>query len=298
MFTGYCSLHMSWTNYHSHCSFCDGTDQPEAYVQCALEKELLAYGFSSHAPVPFDCNWCLHISNAEAYRSQIRQLQRDYADQLQIYCGLEVDYIPGVIGPDHPTIGRLELDYTIGSVHFVDAFANDQPWEIDGSHGLFMRGLHEIFGDDIRRAVSRYFALTRQMVREECPDVVGHLDKIKIQNEAGGLFSEGEEWYRSEVEQTLRVIADAGVPVEVNTRGIYKKKTTETYPSRGVLERMRQLNIPIMLNSDAHHPDEIIRGFPEAARQLLAVGYREVWVLLDGQWQFIPFDENGLVVTF
>ncbi len=213
---------------------------------------------------------------------------------MPIYCGMEVDYIPGKIGPRNKLILDAFLDYTVGSVHFVEAFEDGKGWEIDGSHQVFLNGLQQIFGGDIEKAVSRYFELTRQMVEQECPDVVGHLDKIKIQDEEGKLFSEQSDWYQKQVRQTLQIIADAGVIVEVNTRGIYKKKTSQTYPSTWVLKEMFKLNIPLTINSDCHHPDEITACFADTALLLQTIGFKHVWVLLKNEWQPVPFDDKGL----
>ncbi len=288
---------MPWTNYHSHCRYCDGTDQPERYVESAIREKMLAYGFSSHAPVPFHCGWCMKMSDLHAYFLDIKNLRHRWRKNIQVYCGLEVDYIPGKIGPNSDFIREMQLDYTIGSIHFVDAFPNGWPWEIDGSHSAFLQGLEQIFDGNIQQAVCRYFGLTRQMVREDCPDVIGHFDKIKIQNEGGALFSETEPWYREAVLQTLRTIADAGVIVEVNTRGLYKKKATETYPSRWVLEEMHRLAIPVTINSDAHHPEEITSHFSDAALVLKEAGYDQLSILLNGRWKSVSFDEKGLLVS-
>jgi histidinol-phosphatase (PHP family) len=287
---------MSWTNYHSHCHYCDGKYKPEKYIDSALQQGLVAYGFSSHAPLPFETTWAMKGEDITKYIAEIRKLQHKYRNDLQIYCGMEVDYIPGRTGPKSKAILEAELDYTIGSVHFVDSFPDGRGWEIDGSHQVFLEGLHQLFGGDSRKAVSRYFELTRQMIAEECPDVIGHLDKIKIQDEEGRLFSQQALWYQHEMRQTLQLIADAGAIVEVNTRGIYKKKTTETYPARWVLEAIHRLNIPITLNSDAHHPDEITACFTDAAQLLEAIGFRQVHILYDGAWQAVGFDEGGVRV--
>jgi histidinol-phosphatase (PHP family) len=50
---------------------------------------------------------------------------------------MEVDYIPGSIGPKSKAILDAKLDYTVGSVHFVDSFPDGRGWEIDGSHQVF-----------------------------------------------------------------------------------------------------------------------------------------------------------------
>jgi histidinol-phosphatase (PHP family) len=285
-----------WTNYHSHCHFCDGKAEPEEYVRRALEKGVVAYGFSSHAPVPFSTKWTMLPERAGAYADEIRRLKASYREQIQLYCGLEIDYIPGIIGPGSEWVRNLPipLDYTIGSVHIVGFLPDGTPAEIDGPHQLFLDGLHQLFGGDVERMVRHYYAQTRQMVREDCPDVIGHLDKIKMQSENNALFSEDSDWYRQEITQTLDVIAQSGAIVEVNTRGVYKKKTPDLYPGAWALEQMYARRIPVMLNSDAHLPDEITSVFTEAAEILSAIGYRELMVLWNGRWQPVPFSAAGI----
>jgi histidinol-phosphatase (PHP family) len=282
-----------YTNYHGHCHYCDGQEAPTAYVEAAIEQGMTGYGFSSHAPLPYGLSWPMPAERMVAYRQEIASLQQQYAARLPIYCGLEIDYIPMVTGPNHLRWQELALDYTIGSVHFVDFFADGRPWEIDGDHGVFLAGLDAIFDGDVRRAVERYYALIRQMVTEDTPDIVGHLDKIKLQSEGGRLFDETAPWYRTAVRQTLDVIAAQGVIVEVNTRGLCKQKTTEPYPSWWVLEEMLKLGISITLNSDAHHPREVTAFFPETAARLRQMGYEAVQQRQPGGWQAVPFQTSA-----
>ncbi|WKN41676.1 histidinol-phosphatase [Tunicatimonas pelagia] len=275
---------MTYTNYHSHCYFCDGKDTPEVYLQRAIQLGMPAYGISSHAPLPYELSWPMKEADRESYVREIERLKEKYTNQIEVYRGLEVDFIPGVVGPSWVK-DTFSLDYTIGSVHFVDFFTNGFPWEIDGRHQVFLQGLQEIFANNIEAAICRYYALVRQMVREDPPDIVGHLDKIKIQSEGSKLFNERATWYEAEVEKTLDSIAEVGLIMEVNTRGIYKQLTPEPYPSYWILERMRERNIPIMLNSDAHHPREISSHFAEVTARLSAIGYEQVRVLYQGVWQ-------------
>ena len=180
----------------------------------------------------------------------------------------------------------------------MEAFADGIRWEVDGPHPQFLRGLHGIFGNDIRRAVTRYYELIRQMVVEEKPDVVGHLDKIKIQNQSAPLFDERDDWYREAVAETLRTIAGSGLVMEVNTRGLYKKRAAETYPSRWILEQAHRMGIAVTLSSDAHHPREIAGCFAETAQMLREIGYRTLQILWNGTWQPAAFNENGVENSF
>ncbi|MDN5204955.1 histidinol-phosphatase [Fulvivirgaceae bacterium BMA10] len=283
-----------WTNYHSHCDYCDGKFEPERYVERAIDFQVLAYGFSSHAPLPFDCKWCMNIEDISDYLDEISTLQRKYKGRIELYKGLEIDYIPKVIGPNRPGIEELNLDYTIGSIHFIDQFEDGSPWEVDGSHDKFLKGLKEIYHGDVKKVLQRYFQLTREMVENDCPDIVGHMDKIKVQNIENKFYSEFSSWYKKEIMQTLETIAAAGAIVEVNTRGIYTRRTVHTYPSMWVLEKIQEMNIPITLNSDAHHPEEIINKFGSSCHMLREIGFEHIKVLFQNEWQDAALDSNGL----
>ncbi len=252
------------------------------------------YGFSSHAPVPFfDCKWAMKLDDLEGYCDEIFRLKQKYEGRIEILLGLEVDYIPDKMGPTADFLQTAGLDYAIGSIHFVDSFTGGKGWEIDGTLEVFKKGLFEIFNGDVKAAVTRYYELTREMMVEDCPEIVGHLDKIKMQNLKEHFFSEDEKWYRDEVMQTLEAISKTDAIMEVNTRGLYKKRANETYPSKWVLEEAFKLDIPVQINSDGHTPDEILGEFETAAELLLNVGYNSCVILIDGEWSEVGLTKDG-----
>ncbi len=69
---------MYWTNYHSHCHYCDGKYAPEAYIESALQKDVAVYGFSSHAPLPFETTWAMKKEAVTQYVAEIRSLAQKY----------------------------------------------------------------------------------------------------------------------------------------------------------------------------------------------------------------------------
>ena len=91
------------------------------------------------------------------------------------------------------------------------------------------------------------------MVETECPDVVGHLDKIKMQNVNGKFFKEEEKWYQEAVIKTLKTIAEKGVIVEVNTRGVYKKATADLFVFDGPACIFKVLAFARSLKSQIQH---------------------------------------------
>lgn len=287
---------MPWVNYHSHCNYCDGSQAAGEYVQAAMEAGFIVWGFSSHCPLPFENSWSMDSGAQLAYLAEINDLKEKWKEQIQVYAGMEVDFIPGVCGPESKMNRFPELDFSIGSIHHVDAFEDGSPWEIDGTYKLFKKGLHQIFNNDARAAITRYFELTRWMLLLETPDILGHLDKIKIHQNKEGLFSEEEEWYRMQVIKTLKVMSNTHAVLEVNTRGLYKGHSLDVYPSRWILQIANDFNIPVTISSDAHEPEEAAAGFSFAARILQEVGYKQVAILHDGIWKDVNFDESGIEI--
>lgn len=284
---------MSWSNYHQHSYFCDGTDEPSLYVESAIEKGVKSFGFSSHAPMSYQVPWSIKPHRFTEYLQTIAALKAQYSGQLPIYTGLEIDYIPHVTSPARPEFAQL--DYNIGSVHYGYKHPEEGwYWEIDGTQKDYDRGIAQIYGGNIQQAVRSYFELQQEMIQTAPPQVLGHMDKVKMNNE-DRFFTEDEPWYQQLVFDTIEAAAKAGILIEVNTRGVYKKATRYPYPSPFALARIKELNIPIVLNSDAHHPREITGYFTEAAEMLLNIGFKELHILTPQGWQPRPFTKNGIV---
>ena len=275
------------TNYHAHCYLDDGEGKLEEYVEQALSEGLAALGFSCHAPLPFPCDWVLSEEGFSTYSGEVAALKRRYASRLQIYFGLEIDYLRGLYGPADPKVDSWRLDYTIGSVHFVDDPSSGEHLEIDGSSEKYAHCLASAFGGDIRKMVREYYQLVREMAAGSAPDIIGHFDVIKKNNPGGRYFSESEQWYRDEVLRSLETVAASGSILEVNTGGLARGRTDSVYPSPWILAESAKRGIPTNINSDAHNPRQLTYYFAEARSLLRESGYSERKVLLDGTWQTV-----------
>ena len=71
----------------------------------------------------------------------------------------------------------------------------DELWFIDGPDKNYVIGIENIFNNDIKKAVTNYYRQIQEMVITQKPDIIGHLDKIKMNNKAR-FFSEDEKWYK------------------------------------------------------------------------------------------------------
>lgn len=274
-------------NFHTHTHYCDGSSPPEDYVIEAIKAGLESIGFSGHAPVPFENHFAIPDNDSlKAYAGEIEELKVKYDGQIKVFLALEADYIPGITFDFKQFVEDLSLDYIIGSIHLIKNEKNDL-WFIDGpDRNVWLHGLAEFFNGNTREAVIAYYRQINMMIQTQQPDVIGHLDKIKMHNH-DEYFREEEPWYSELVMETLEIIRDNGCIVEVNTRGLYKKRSGSLFPGPAILKEMNKMNIPVTISTDAHKPGEVSLLLDETAKDLVETGYREACVYTGKGWESI-----------
>lgn len=275
---------MKLFNLHTHTNYCDGKEAPEKYVKKAIELGFQSLGFTAHAPLPFENHFSIPESELQFYAMDIRDLQEKYKDQIEIYLALEHDYIPEVLDDFSVFATQIDLDYIIGSVHMVRNPDSGELWFIDGSKSeVYDEGLKKVFGGDIRKAVTSFYHQSMQMIETQKPEIIGHLDKIKMHNQ-NRFFTEDEPWYIKLIDETLDLAKSSDCIIELNTRGVYKKRCDSFFPSVDVLKKIKELKIPVLMSSDAHTSSDLATLLPEAIEQLKELGFGEVIMLKNGLW--------------
>ncbi len=259
----------------------------------AIRQGLTTLGFSEHSPLPFDNTFSVKSADMPRYVVEIAQLKEEFKDKIDIYCALEADYLTGVSEPFAVTKEKYHLDYLIGGVHLVvdkvpelveGPALSDQIWFIDGPKWeIYDEGLQRFFDGDICRAVRRFYEQTNEMIEREPFDIIAHFDKIKMHNR-DRYFHEDEHWYRKLALETLDLIRQKGLIMEINTRGIYKKRYNGFYPSPWLMEEAFKMGVPAIISADAHHFSEITLEFAAAEEALKKAGYRSVVSFKDGHW--------------
>ena len=116
-------------------------------------------------------------------------------------------------------------------------------------------------------------------------DIVGHMDKIYMNGHRCKDFDFEADWYQKPFNESLQLIAEKGLMVEINTKNLLKRK--QTYPHTNYLHRLLDLNIPVMVNSDCHYPDLVNDGRTEAFNILKEVGFKTTRELVAGKWEDI-----------
>ena len=221
----------------------------------------------------------------DEYLAEIARLKAKYEGQIELYVGLEVDFLDRTYNASIPYFKNLPLDYRIGSIHFLPlspVLEERNMACIDGAYSEFARTVDAFFEGDIRRMVRRYFEAEMEMVEAGGIDIVGHIDKIYMNGQRYPGFSLDAEWYRRPLLDLLDFVRERGLMVEVNTKNLVKKG--ETYPHRQFLGELRSRRIPVMVNSDCHYPDLVNDGRAEGFQLLEQAGFDATMELVGGKW--------------
>lgn len=268
------------TNYHTHSSYCDGLAPIEDFVKEAVKQGFSSYGISSHSPVPFDTCWNMKRENLPVYLDEVRSIKDKYKDKIEIYAGLEIDYLGPEYNPSSPEFQNLPLDYRIGSVHFLKTA--DGYVDIDTAPDRFRETVARYFGGDVRELVKIYFRTMMQMIHTGGFDFVGHADKVSMNALSCLPGITGEHWYKNMIREYFEFISQKGCMIEINTKAWRSKNLF--FPNREHFGLIRKLHIPVIVNADTHHPSLINDGRFDALKELFSEGFTHVRQLSGGQW--------------
>ena len=237
-------------NHTTRCNHAEGTINE--YIERAIKLGIDIYGFSEHAPMDFDEKYRLPFCDIQAYVDDVLTAKEKYKDQIKILLGYEVDWLPGHM---EKKILNAEVDYLIGSVHFLDKWSFDNP--------EFLAGWESRDIDEIWQA---YFEASEAMAASGKFDIVGHLDLIKV------FKYLPRQDVRILAKDTLKAIKRSNMVLELNAAGL-RKPIGEIYPSKALLEEAFSLDIPITFASDAHSIEQVGFGYEEAVTLAKEVGY-------------------------
>ncbi len=276
------------TNYHSHCSFCDGRAPLEDFVTEAIRQGFSSYGVSSHAPLPFPTKWTLKKENVRAYLEEINRLKKKYAGQIELYAGMEIDYLDETSNPALPYFQELPLDYRIGSVHLLES-VEGEIIDIDTKKENFKEFVPRYFDNDLEYVVRCYYAKLMKMIETGGFDIVGHADKMSYNASYCQPDLLDQPWYDQLINSYFHLIAKRGYKIEINTKAYHNSGVF--FPNQRYFPLLKELRIPILVNSDAHLPELIDNNRPIALQMLKNVGIRSVMELHAGRWEEVLIEE-------
>jgi len=219
----------------------------ERFIQKAIKTGIKEIGFADHDEFIDYIDWDILKELKEKYKIVKLGIEFDFKNDKKHLNMIKkaVDFLP--------------LDYSIGSVHYIDDWAFDHPKYIEKYKNRII--------DDI---YIEYFKLLKNAVELDIFQIVGHFDLIKIFG-----FKPDNISIMDLAKPVLQTIKENGMVIEVNTNGL-NKPVNELYPEINIIKMANQFNIPITLGSDAHTPDRVGEGIKMAVRIIRDIGYKEI----------------------
>ncbi|TFE27215.1 PHP domain-containing protein [Cohnella luojiensis] len=209
------------------------------------------------------------IGSIEPFLAAVRQAQQD---GHPISLGVEADYFPSGEQDLGALLGQFDLDYVVGSVHFIDGWGFDNPQT------------KELFeGQDLVALYRKLFDHLLGAIRSDLFDIIAHPDNLKVFD-----YRPEEASLLRMYEEVAAAMKEADVATEINTGLAYRYPVKEMCPSPAFLRIIQQYGVPITLSSDSHFPDDIGTMLEQAASLAREVGYEEVVYFERGVRKTLP----------
>lgn len=234
----------------------------DKFINKALEQDMDEIWFLEHCYrfkefVPMYDSVCAYSEYIDKWfhkKAGILQLEdylklisnvREKSFPVKIKFGLEICYFKKFEAFVADLTRDKELDFLLGSVHFVDEFAFDHKSE----HWNNL---------NIDRIYTRYFETSIELIKCGIYDGIAHPDCVKLFGHTPS-FSLIE--YYEEMAQALslqRMYAE-------QSSGIFRRcpDTAELGMNRDMLKCMKKHNVKIITVSDAHCPEDVGSKIPE-----------------------------------
>lgn len=257
----------------------------EDFVRFAISEGFSAYGFSSHAPLPFPTAWTMEWDCTDDYLAEFNHLKVQYAGKIELYIGLEIDYLNEDSNPAIARFRNLPLDYRIGSVHLLYNDAGEVV-DVDVPADKFRSIVDEQFHGDLVRVVRLYYSRLMRMMELGGFDILGHADKVHYNAQCYRPDLLHESWYEKLANDYMDLVVEKNYMVEINTKAYQNLGTF--YPNECYFPTLHKRGIRVLVNSDAHYPDRINNGRLQALSALQASGYDTVMELHHGEWKPMP----------
>lgn len=256
----------------SRCGHASGT--VDQYVRAAAAAGVRTLGFADHLPLPdgFPQGYAMSWPELPSYVEDIKSAAKRFEESggPEVLLGIEADWVPGHELLVAGALRAHPFDYVLGSVHFIDGWAFDDP------------DRRERYAEWTPDALwARYFADLTAAASSGLFDAMAHPDLVKKFSYYPD--SDVTPFY----EETAAVLAECGVAFEVNTAGL-RRPCAELYPSMGFLAACHRRGVPATMGSDAHTERDVGADLPAGRDALKQAGFRSVLVWRGGVAEEVP----------
>ena len=230
---------------HIHTTFSDGHNTPEEIIEKAIELNYSAIGISDHITasgdgVP-DTDHCLGFEDFENYFKTIRELKEKYKDKIRVLVSGELDYKPEGYMSVYNEFAKYNPDYILSSVHSINEEQN--VWSVADKPEVWEDFAYEFVKRDI------------DLVNTGTLDILGHFDIFKEH------ASVNEEKLFHLYDELAKALVKHNTALELNTMNALQPHNPCYVFHPYMFEKCKELNIPVLVSSDAHETGQLYLDF-------------------------------------
>ncbi|KAF9087115.1 histidinolphosphatase [Mortierella sp. AM989] len=313
----------------------------EQVVQSAIQRRFTTYGLSEHMPrykadqlYPEES----HLTTQDLERMydqflhEAARLQQKYNDKICLLIGLETEYFDSEsiqyvrklrqphrhsawkaiqsetevggegeggatdISSNSLQVALPQIQYIVGSLHHIHGIP------LDFSQELYLKALEDVGHGSWETLFREYFDAQFEMLRGLEPEVVGHLDLVRIffssikghHHHHHGQSNNDKQDQEEEqdinqnrlteelwtlVKRNVDFVIAYGGLFELNSRA-WKKGLADAYPQRDILQYILSNDGRVTLSDDSHGPDDVGMFYnPELKRYLELMKVEKVYYL-------------------
>ena len=249
---------------HTHSDLSpDGNDPAERLAACAAANGLDVLCITDHFEVPEKEDAAYRDLLQTRYHEILQTRQRHTADPC-VLAGLELGgaiYDPAFA---EDLLRRYDFDFVLNSLHHI--FYPDGP--VDYYNVDYQR-------HDPQALLRDYFEKLYNQCRLGLYDSLAHIDYPTRYMRLKGIDCPLEPLY-DVIDPVLRLVAQQGKALEINTSGLFADFHT-TLPGLEIVKRFKALGGELItIGSDAHAAPPVGRGFADGVEIARQAGFRYI----------------------
>ncbi len=225
-------------NYHTHtyrCNHAEGTERE--YVETAIENGIKILGFSDHTPYPFGDDYSSHIrmkmDELEGYVTTVLDLKKEYAKDIEIHVGLEVEYFEEFFDEIYRELEQYPLEYFLLATHWYGNSHKTEPYL-------------GIYTED-ENVLANYYRQATEAMKRGCFTYFAHPDLVN--------YPSNTPLYEETMRNVCRTANEYDIPLEINLRGM---RFGKQYPNPDFWKIAGEEQSKVIIGCDAHFPEELI----------------------------------------
>ena len=270
---------MKWMDLHMHMEASEDSDASiGAMCAAAVKQGLSAIAVTDHVEMTlFRENG--YDKTAEASWSAAEQAAVDWRGKLKVIRGIELGQPLYDLPTAEAVLAAHPYDFILGAQHKLGSHEDDIDYYF-----------YDYDKHDVREAMDLYFDAVHKLVAWGKFHSLAHLT-YPFRYIPIGKSPKGYGLWQDKIDCILRLLAEKGLALEINTSGLRNPNLRCTHPDLPIVRRFRELGGErITVGADAHRPEDVGAHIREGLKIAMEAGFQYTAAYLGGEPDMVKIE--------